>query len=141
MKPAADTTSELPGTIAGLWALCALTPLRTRAHYEDAAALCGRLAVRRLNAAQREYQRELLALVEAYEQTHHEEDKALAALRKLASVTREGWHTGLMSVFCPAQRTHAEDGHAGKLARSPQVALRVSWLRDSQPAQAQEGRE
>lgn len=84
MKPATDTTSELPGTIAGLWALCALTPLRTRAHYEEAAALCSRLAVRRLNPAQREYQRELLAIVEAYEKTHNEEAKTLSALRKLA---------------------------------------------------------
>lgn len=77
---------ELPGTIAGLWSLCALTPLRTRARYEEAADLCARLAVRRLNPAQREYQRELLALVDAYEQTHNEEGKALAALRKLARV-------------------------------------------------------
>lgn len=85
-RTATAAPSELPGTIAGLWSLCALTPLRTRAHYEEAAALCARLAIRRLNAAQREYQRELLALVEAYEQTHNEEGKALAALHRLARV-------------------------------------------------------
>ena len=76
---------ELPSTIAGLWGLCALTPLRSRAHYKAAAALCSRLAVRRLNAAQREYHRELLALVEAYEDRNDEAGKTLARLRVIAS--------------------------------------------------------
>lgn len=40
--------------------------------------------MRRLNAAQREYFRELLALVEEYEETHKESARALAGLRKAA---------------------------------------------------------
>jgi len=84
-RTATTAAIELPGTIAGLWGLCALTPLRSRSHYKAAAALCSRLAVRRLNAAQREYHRELLALVEAYEDQIGEADKALDRLRCLAS--------------------------------------------------------
>ena len=50
MKSTADSEFELPGTIAGLWGRCALTPLRTRAAYEEASYLCGNLAVRQLSA-------------------------------------------------------------------------------------------
>ena len=77
-------TFDLPGTIAGLWALCALAPFRSREAYEEAAAVCGKPAVRRLNAVQREYQRELLALLEAYENAHGETARTLAELRTLA---------------------------------------------------------
>ena len=84
-RTATTAAIELPGTIAGLWGLCALTPLRSRAHYKTAATLCSRLAVRRLNAAQREYHRELLALVEAYEDRNDEAGKTLDRLRDLAS--------------------------------------------------------
>ena len=86
--PTATTADkfEIPGTIAGLWGLCALTPLRSRAAYEEAVALCGRLAVRRLSAIQREYHRELLAFVESYEDAHGEGAKARASLRRLAGV-------------------------------------------------------
>ena len=83
----ATTTSnnfELPVTIAGLWSLCALAPIRCRDTYEEAAAVCGKLAVRKLDAVQREYQRELLALVEACEDEHGETEQALTELRKLA---------------------------------------------------------
>lgn len=84
MKPAPDITSDLPATIAGLWGLCPLTPLRTRPAYEEAAALCAKLAVRPLNAVQEEYHRELLELVESYEDRHGEAAKAHARLKALA---------------------------------------------------------
>ena len=83
MTITARDTFEIPGTIAGLWALCALAPFRSREAYEEAAAVCGKLAVRRLNAFQREYQRELVALLEAYEDAHAETAQALADLRTL----------------------------------------------------------
>lgn len=82
---AASTTFELPATIAGLWGLCALVLFRTRAAYEEAAELCGKLAVRRLNTVQREYFRELTELVEAYEDRHAETGKAAMQLNKLAA--------------------------------------------------------
>ncbi len=86
--PRASTSPsfELPGTISGLWSLCALSPFRTRAAYEEAAALCGKFAVRRLNAVQREYFRELTELVEAYDAEKGETTKALLRLKKIASV-------------------------------------------------------
>lgn len=84
-RTATAAPDALPATIAGLWSLCALAPLRTRAAYNEAAALCGRLAVRRLNAAQREYFRELLSLVEACEGAHGEEVRTLAKLRRLTA--------------------------------------------------------
>lgn len=76
---------EMPATIAGLWRLCALAPFRNRSAYEDAAALCSKFAVRRLTAVQREYFRELQALVESYEDEHSEKSKALAQLRRVAT--------------------------------------------------------
>lgn len=84
-RAAASTTFDLPATIAGLWGLCALAPFRTRAAYEEAAELCGKLAVRRLNMVQREYFRELTELVEAYEDGHGEAGKAAMQLKKLAA--------------------------------------------------------
>lgn len=84
-RTATRTKFELPATIAGLWGLCALAPFRTRANYEEAADLCSKFAVRRLTTVQREYFRELLALVESYEKEHGEDEKALAQLRRLAS--------------------------------------------------------
>ncbi len=84
MPTLATDTFALPDTIAGLWGLCALAPIRSRDAYDDATTICTKLAVRKLNAVQREYQRELLALVEAYEDAHGETAKALAELRKLA---------------------------------------------------------
>lgn len=84
-RTATSATFELPATIAGLWGLCALVPLRTRAAYEEAAALCGKLAVRRLNAVQREYFRELTELVESYEADKGETLKTLQRLKKLAA--------------------------------------------------------
>ncbi len=86
--PRTSTASQirkLPDTISGLWALCALTPFRSRAVYEEAASLCNRFAVRRLNAVQREYFRELLELVEDYEAEHDEGGKALRELKRLAA--------------------------------------------------------
>jgi len=85
--PRTDTSKaafEMPATIAGLWGLCALAPFRSRSAYEDAAALCSKFAVRRLTAVQREYFRELQALVESYEDQHGEDSKTLAQLRSLA---------------------------------------------------------
>jgi hypothetical protein len=84
MKRTASTETELPATIAGLWGLCPLTPLRTRAAYDEATAVCGKLAVRDLNAVQEEYHRELLELVENYEDRHGEAAKAHASLKALA---------------------------------------------------------
>lgn len=81
---AAQTKFELPSTIAGLWAVCALVPFRTRPAYQRAADLCGKLAVRRLTTVQREYFRELQALVEAYEDQNGEAANALAQLTRLA---------------------------------------------------------
>lgn len=83
-RAAADKAFELPVTIAGLWNLCALAPFRTRSAYKEAATLCGKLAVRRLTAVQREYFRELTELVEAYEDEHGEASTALARLSRLA---------------------------------------------------------
>lgn len=60
-------------------------PFRSRAAYEEAASLCNRFAVRRLNAVQREYFRELLELVEDYETEHGEEAKTLRELKRLAT--------------------------------------------------------
>jgi hypothetical protein len=77
--------APLPDTIAGLWSLCALVPFKSRAAYGEAADLCARLSVRRLNPAQREYFRELLALAEEYEDAHKESARALTALRKAAA--------------------------------------------------------
>lgn len=87
MPPTATASQirKLPDTISGLWALCALTPFRSRAVYEEAASLCNRFAVRRLNAVQREYFRELLELVEDYEAEHDEDGKALHELKRLAA--------------------------------------------------------
>lgn len=84
--PSATTSDafELPATIAGLWSLCPLVPFPSRGAYEEAAALCGRLAVRRLNSVQREYFRELTELVEAYEDVHGEQEATHAKLKKLA---------------------------------------------------------
>ena len=79
--------TALPVTIAGLWGLCALVPFGDRAAYDEAAALCSKLAVRRLTTVQREYFRELLALVEDYEDEHGEEKQALAQLRRLAGAS------------------------------------------------------
>ncbi len=83
-RTATRTKFELPATIAGLWGLCALAAFRTRADYEEAADLCAKFAVRRLTTVQREYFRELLVLVEDYEDQHSESKKALAELRRLA---------------------------------------------------------
>lgn len=77
---------KLPDTISGLWALCALTPFRSRRVYEEAASLCNRFASRRLTTIQREYFRELLELVEAYEDAHGEEARTLSELKRLAGV-------------------------------------------------------
>lgn len=75
---------KLPDSISGLWALCALTPFRSRAVHAEAAGRCNRFAARRLNAAQREYFRELLELVEDYEAEHGEEARTLRELKRLA---------------------------------------------------------
>ncbi|MDH4451746.1 MAG: hypothetical protein QE570_01020 [Verrucomicrobiota bacterium] len=86
--PRASTASQirkLPDTISGLWALSALTPFRSRAAYEEAASLCNRFAVRRLNVVQREYFHELLELVGDYEAEHGEEAKTLRELKRLAT--------------------------------------------------------
>ena len=84
MPTLATDTFEVPATIAGLWSLCALTPILSRDAYEKATDVCNKLAVRKLNSVQREYHRELLALVEAYEDAHAETARTLAELRKLA---------------------------------------------------------
>ena len=83
-RAAISTKFELPSTIAGLWGVCALAPFRTRSAYLEAADLCGKFAVRRLTTVQREYFRELSALVEDFENRHNEGVKALAQLRRLA---------------------------------------------------------
>lgn len=84
-RTAATAPIELPSTISGLWALCALTPFRSRAAYEEAADLCAKFAVRRLNAVQREYFRELTELVEGYEDEKGEAAEAIRQLKKLAA--------------------------------------------------------
>ena len=66
-------------------ALTALVPFRSRAAYEEAAAICGRLSVRKLTAVQREYFQELLELVEAWEDDHGEADRTLRDLRLAAA--------------------------------------------------------
>lgn len=76
---------KLPDSISGLWALCTLTPFCSRAGYEEAASLCNRFAVRRLNTVQREYFRELLELVEDYEAEHGEGARTLRELKRLAT--------------------------------------------------------
>ncbi len=83
-RTAIKSPALLPDTIAGLWGLCALVPLKSRAAYDEAASLCARLSVRRLNPAQREYFRELVARVEEYEDAHDESARVLAGLRKAA---------------------------------------------------------
>lgn len=84
----APATAPLPDTIAGLRSLCALVPLKSRTACGEAADLCARFSVRRLNAGQREYFRELLALVEDYEDEHQESVRAGAGLRKAAPAKR-----------------------------------------------------
>ena len=84
-RTATTSTAPPPDTIAGLWGLRALVPLKSRAAYGEAADVCARLAVRRLNAAQREYFRELLALVDDYEAAHQESAYTLSALRAAAA--------------------------------------------------------
>ena len=84
-RASTSKTLELPGTISGLWSLCALSPFRTRAAYEEAAALCGKFAVRRLNAVQREYFRELIELVEAFEGDKAESSRTVERLKNLAA--------------------------------------------------------
>ena len=84
-RTATAANDPLPDTIAGLWSLCALAPLTTRTAYGEAADLCARFSVRRLNAAQREYFRELMALVEQYEDEHGESARTLTALRRAAA--------------------------------------------------------
>jgi hypothetical protein len=62
----------------------------TRQAYEEAIAVCCKLALSRLNAIQREYQREILAIVEAYEDTNGETERALADLKELAVLSDNG---------------------------------------------------
>jgi len=85
-KPSPLTT-ELdgppPGTLAGLWEWFPLSPIKTRAGYELAATVAARLAVHRLNAAQRNYHAELWSLVETFEIERGETDKTLARLKSL----------------------------------------------------------
>lgn len=75
----------VPATISGLWTLHPLVTIKDEASYDDASEVCTRLAVRRLNAVQKEYFRELTALVEDYEDRHGELEKTERALRKLAA--------------------------------------------------------
>ena len=82
-KPSAPFS--VPVTISGLWALHSLTPIKSAKDYTMACALCTRLAVRRLNAVQKEYFRELTELVEAYEDAHGLLDKTERALQTLAA--------------------------------------------------------
>ncbi len=76
---------ELPATISGLWALHPLAPIADSGSYDAASDVCARLAVRRLSAVQKEYFRELTALVEDYEDRHGLLEKTEQALRKLAA--------------------------------------------------------
>jgi hypothetical protein len=78
-------TTPLPTTISGLWALHPLTPLKSAKAYDAAADLSARLAVRRLNAVQKEYFRELTELVEAYEESHNVLESTERQLRALAA--------------------------------------------------------
>jgi len=79
-----DQPFEVPATIAGLWALHPLVPITDERSYETASDVCARLAVRRLNAVQKEYFRELTTFVENYEDKHHLLEKTEKALRKLS---------------------------------------------------------
>lgn len=76
---------QLPVTISGLWSLCPLLSIADKDAYETASDVCARLAVRRLNAVQKEYFRELTALVEDYEDRHGLLGETEFALRKLAA--------------------------------------------------------
>jgi len=76
---------SVPVTISGLWALHSLTPIKSTKDYTIASTLCTRLAVRRLNAVQKEYFRELTELVEAYEDAHGLLDKTERALETIAA--------------------------------------------------------
>lgn len=82
-KPSAPFS--IPSTISGLWTLHSLTPIKSAKDYAVASTLCTRLAVRRLNAVQKEYFRELTELVEAYEDAHGLAEKTEVALRALAA--------------------------------------------------------
>jgi hypothetical protein len=84
-RTAAAARDALPETIAGLWGLLALVPLTTRTAYREAADLCARLSVRRLNPAQQKYFHELLPLVEEYEDARGESARTLTALRRAAA--------------------------------------------------------
>ncbi|MFZ4765941.1 MAG: hypothetical protein ACOYMN_13405 [Roseimicrobium sp.] len=84
-RPRTAAPFTVPATIAGLWALHPLVPIKDEDAYDAASDVCTRLAVRRLNAVQREYFRELTALVEAYEDAHGLLEKTEHALRKLAA--------------------------------------------------------
>ena len=72
--------ADLPATLAGLWALHALTPPRTRREYEAAATLATALSARRMNAAQRAYHDELCDLVAAWEDAHGEASRVSRTL-------------------------------------------------------------
>jgi hypothetical protein len=75
---------QIPATISGLWSLHPLVPFVNEKEYEAASTICARLSVRRLNAVQKEYFRELIGLVEEYEGQHRLLEKTEKALRKLA---------------------------------------------------------
>jgi len=62
-----------------------LRPIESARDYADTSTLCTRLAVRRLNAVQKEYFRELTELVEAYEDAHSLLEKTERELRTLAA--------------------------------------------------------
>lgn len=64
-----------------------LAPIADAPSYENASDVCCRLAARRLNTIQKEYFRELTALVEEYEDKHGLLEKTERALRKLAAKT------------------------------------------------------
>jgi hypothetical protein len=83
-KPARNDAEPIPATIAGLWERFPLAPLKTKASYTKAAALAARMAVQKMNPAQRAYHSELFTLIDAYEQKHKETDKTLARLQALA---------------------------------------------------------
>jgi hypothetical protein len=82
-KPTAPFS--VPATISGLWALHPLTPIKSAKDYTTASTLCTQLAVRRLNAVQKEYFRELTELVEAYEDAHRLLDKTERELQSMAA--------------------------------------------------------
>ena len=79
----ANAPFSVPATISGLWALHSLTPIKSAKDYTVASTLSTRLAVRRLNAVQKEYFRELTELVEAYEDDHGLLDKTEHELQGL----------------------------------------------------------